>query len=424
MFDWITVILVLLIVGIVLDGIRRVRAAKKGSIKLSRNAKKADVQYGDDEELGRSEFPSGGARVVAYREEGEAKQRTKELKQSFVANRSTLGASSRIPEQVSLNLEESVPMLMESIEIQARKDSSELADPIEPSNNNRVESQQRTNIRDEKVGVATAIEASSETASVSGRADRNRVEEIDRPPASETVSERLDHIEPSIGSLDGLDAADEYLKEQSLSNVSENESCTADHQYYEDEFEEAHQEVHKKETLSEKIHKKIDQHFSDKRSKNQKAQDSNKKEYTEPDEVLIVNIMAPPGQVFAGEALLQALINEGLKLGDMDIFHRHYENNGDASIVFSLANMVMPGTFNLVEISEFSTPGVSLFLGLPVVGDSLDAYNDLVGTAQRLAQVIGGELKDENRSVMTKQTIEHGKQRVLEYERKKKLERV
>lgn len=42
--DWITVIIVLLIVGIVLDGIRRVRIHRRENIRLTRRAKLADAQ--------------------------------------------------------------------------------------------------------------------------------------------------------------------------------------------------------------------------------------------------------------------------------------------------------------------------------------------------------------------------------------------
>ncbi|WBA80376.1 cell division protein ZipA C-terminal FtsZ-binding domain-containing protein [Endozoicomonas sp. GU-1] len=39
-------------------------------------------------------------------------------------------------------------------------------------------------------------------------------------------------------------------------------------------------------------------------------------------------------------------------------------------------------------------------------------------TARRLALDLGGELKDEQFSVMTQQTLEHCRQRIREYERK------
>jgi cell division protein ZipA len=83
--------------------------------------------------------------------------------------------------------------------------------------------------------------------------------------------------------------------------------------------------------------------------------------------------------------------------------------------------MVVPGTFNLSKMAEFVTPGVSMFLSLPIAADSIAAYENFVVTASNLAAKLDGDLKDENRSVLTKQAIEHARQRVMEYERKRKL---
>ena len=83
-----------------------------------------------------------------------------------------------------------------------------------------------------------------------------------------------------------------------------------------------------------------------------------------------------------------------------------------------MANMVVPGTFDLNNIENFETPGVSFFLTLPIESDSMTAFEMMVGTAKALCDNLGGELKDENRSVMTQQTIEHCRQRVREFERK------
>ena len=72
-------------------------------------------------------------------------------------------------------------------------------------------------------------------------------------------------------------------------------------------------------------------------------------------------------------------------------------------------------------MDQFSTPGVSLFLSLPIKSDSIAAYGLMAETAWTISETLGGELKDENRSVMTRQTIEHDRQRVVEYERKRRL---
>jgi cell division protein ZipA len=131
--------------------------------------------------------------------------------------------------------------------------------------------------------------------------------------------------------------------------------------------------------------------------------------------------MARRGEMFAGPELLEAMVSQGLRYGDMDIFHRHESEDGRGQILFSAANMVVPGTFDLSAMEDFFTPGISMFLSLPIASDSLAAYNLMANTAQHIAEVLGGELKDENRSVMTRQTIEHGRQRVIEYERKRRL---
>ena len=62
MREWLTVIIILLIVGIILDGIRRVRAARKERIHMSGSLPETNEL--SEDEGSNSEFPSGGARVA------------------------------------------------------------------------------------------------------------------------------------------------------------------------------------------------------------------------------------------------------------------------------------------------------------------------------------------------------------------------
>jgi len=321
--SWLTVVIIVLIAAIVLDGFRRMRIAKRESIRLSKSAQKADRET--DVAVSTSEFPSGGARVAGYRGQEDANNLNHMVRKSYETGRPTVGAPQRIPEQVSLNLEESVPMLMDSVgDIDEVED--EFIEPLEPEIGSLEDLQESVVVSEATLTPDLAREENGE----------NRLEPV--PPQSEEETTQTD--------------------------------------------------------------------------------------LCEPDEVLVMNIMAKSGQRFAGSDLLQALMGEGMKFGHMDIFHRHKDNDGDAPIIYSLANMVVPGTFNLAEINGFETPGVSAFLSLPTAGDSLAAYDDMAKMARNLATKLDGELKDENRSVMTSQTVEHGRQRVIEYERKKKLEPV
>ncbi len=136
------------------------------------------------------------------------------------------------------------------------------------------------------------------------------------------------------------------------------------------------------------------------------------------DEVLIINVIGRDEGGFKGPALLQNILESGLRFGDMDIFHRHESMAGNGEVLFSMANAVKPGTFDLDDIDHFSTRAVSFFLGLPGPRHPKQAFDVMVAAARKLAHELNGELKDEQRSVMTAQTIEHYRQRIIDHERR------
>lgn len=139
------------------------------------------------------------------------------------------------------------------------------------------------------------------------------------------------------------------------------------------------------------------------------------------EEVLVINVMAPEGDYFEGNDLLRVMVASGMRFGEMNIFHYHEGGGADGAVIFSLANLVVPGVFDLAQMEEFATPGISLFLALPIEGEAIKAFNQLLITAYNISKLLGGELKDENRSVFTAQTAEHYHQRVVEYQRRQAL---
>jgi len=142
------------------------------------------------------------------------------------------------------------------------------------------------------------------------------------------------------------------------------------------------------------------------------------REQPQAEEVLVISVICRDAAGFKGPALLQNILESGLRFGEMDIFHRHESMAGNGEVLFSMANAVKPGIFDLDDIDHFSTPAVSFFLGLPGPRHPKQAFDVMVAAARKLSQELNGELKDDQRSVLTAQTIEHYRQRIVEFERR------
>ncbi|SET12282.1 cell division protein ZipA [Thalassotalea agarivorans] len=148
--------------------------------------------------------------------------------------------------------------------------------------------------------------------------------------------------------------------------------------------------------------------------------DKHEKPAVDP-EVLVVSVVMPEGLVMQGAALLPSLLTLGMKYGDMSIFHRHQDNAGNGKVTFSLANMMNPGTFNLDNMENFATQGVSLFMTLPNAGDPFEVFEQMLHAAKQLAQEFNGQLLDDKRSVLTRQTEQHYVSKIREFERKNRI---
>lgn len=135
-------------------------------------------------------------------------------------------------------------------------------------------------------------------------------------------------------------------------------------------------------------------------------------------EVFMLNVMARDARGFKGEDILHILLACDLRFGDMNFFHRHEFEAGKGAIQFSVANMMQPGVFDIDNMSDFNTPGLVFFLTLPGPEDMMKAFDYMLETAQAVARNLGGDVLDESRSVLTKQTLDHCRQQIRDLERR------
>ena len=137
------------------------------------------------------------------------------------------------------------------------------------------------------------------------------------------------------------------------------------------------------------------------------------------DQVLSIIVVANEPRGFFGEQLRGLVEACGMVHGTMDLFHRFEDSLLEGQTQFSMANMTESGSFDLHTMSSVHTAGVVFFMTLPSANDSIRAFDYMLETAQCLANNLGGELYDENRSVLRAQTVEHYRQRIREFERQR-----
>jgi cell division protein ZipA len=136
------------------------------------------------------------------------------------------------------------------------------------------------------------------------------------------------------------------------------------------------------------------------------------------EEVFIINVLSQDKDGYSGAKLLEILLACDVRYGDMDIFHRSETKKSGGKHQFSVANLVEPGTFNLDGMRHMKTPGIAFFMRLPGPSNAMNAFDAMAETAECIVRNLGGEMRDQDKSVMTKQTVAHDRERVREFERR------
>ena len=341
--EWLIAIGSLVIIGVVVDGIRRMRRARKESVAISSGMGADDLEASPLDDEFNSELPNGGARTVS-RDTLEDRGYVKPQKPRF-------GNPPTKPTR---------PVTGEKPQPEPAADDQESESLSAPRDESDIEVESGWSSTDE---TATAFH---EDDGIVG--DARTVSAPEPDPVAPT--EQSDHTESEEPPVVTSEVEEDTARRKPVQNQTDHPLAGANR--------------------------------------------------PEAREVVVINVLAKTGENFSGVKLKDLFEACGLDHGDLDIYHRHEETDTRSPVQFSVASAVEPGTFRPEDMAALSTPGISFFMSMPGPSNSLKAFEFMLETAQCVVRNLGGELKDERRSVMTPQTIEHCRQRIREFERKKR----
>ena len=135
------------------------------------------------------------------------------------------------------------------------------------------------------------------------------------------------------------------------------------------------------------------------------------------DKIVSLYVAAKAGHMLRGEDIVVAAEKTGLTFGHMNVFHRLVEGHPERGPVFSMANIMQPGSFDMANIRTLETPAIAFFLTLPAPMTALEAWEKLVPNVERMAELLGGVVLDDSRNTLGRQRIQHIREELRAYDR-------
>jgi len=135
------------------------------------------------------------------------------------------------------------------------------------------------------------------------------------------------------------------------------------------------------------------------------------------DRIISLYVAARAGATLRGEDIVVAAEKTGMVFGHMNVFHRLVEGHPERGPVFSMASIIKPGSFDMATIREMETPAIAFFLTLPAPVPALDAWEKMLPTVQRMAELLDGVVLDDGRNALCRQRIAHIRDELRAYDR-------
>ncbi len=396
--DWMILIGGMMIAAVLIDAVRRYWRERRAEIKLNARIERASPLSDDDDAFNLlTELPNGGARIV-QRDDLQIDPRTAARTGAAESNRATspareVPAPDPMPDPIDVAV---AAQLAETENTEPEKDSLVQAAPASadstPSESDAVEPE-AGNVRAETPADPTALEADAggleETVSAVRTVTREAAPESPAVAQAETASRRRT-VKPAPETTDPETGKPGTAEAERAPADDAGASGTVD---WLDALE-----------PEEPMEPDSPEHGRLPRGANT--------------HVFILYLVAQAEEGFSGTDILETLLACDLRFGDMDFFHRHERASGRGPIEFSVANMMKPGVFDIDNMEPLQTRGLMFFVTLPGPADMLKAFDYMYETVKVAAKSLGGDIQDETRSVITRQSLEHMRQQIRELERR------
>ena len=127
-------------------------------------------------------------------------------------------------------------------------------------------------------------------------------------------------------------------------------------------------------------------------------------------DIIVLYILPKPDTTLVGAQINSSAQAMGLRFGEMNVFHYM---DGTRS-VFSLANMLEPGSFDADTIHDLKTTGLTVFMQIHV-GDPLDDLTEMLQRSYQLAGLLDARLCNHKREPLTEQDAENYRTQVSDF---------
>lgn len=129
-----------------------------------------------------------------------------------------------------------------------------------------------------------------------------------------------------------------------------------------------------------------------------------------PANIIVIYILPKANQELIGAQINSSAQAMGLTFGEMNIFHYKPENR----TVFSLANMLEPGSFDPETIHDIKTSGLTIFMQISGK-DPLDDLTEMLQRSYQLAGLLDARLCNHKREPLIEQDAENYRTKVSNY---------